>query len=223
MVDYKAARENMIESQIRPNGITDSRVINAMAAVPRELFVSPAQQCIAYMDEDITLDGLGSDTQRHLMEPMAFARLVQLAEIGPNDFVLDVGSATGYSIAVVAHLAQSAIAIEEDAALAERASEILNQLEISNAAVLNAAHSDGCADEAPFDAIIINGRVPFVPQTLLDQLKEGGRLVAVVGEGPLAQAQLFTRHGDTFAKLMSFDATISPLPGIEADRPSFTF
>ncbi|MGI9462653.1 MAG: protein-L-isoaspartate O-methyltransferase family protein, partial [Aestuariivirgaceae bacterium] len=223
MVDYKVARENMIESQIRPNGITDSRVIDAIAAVPRELFVSPDKKSIAYMDEDIMLDGLGSSAPRHLMEPMAFARLVQLAEIGPDDFVLDVGAGSGYSIAVVAHLAQSAVAIEEDAALAEHASATLDQLEISNAAVLNAPHGQGCPDEAPFDAIIINGRVPLVPQNLLDQLKEGGRLAAVVGDDPLAQAQLWTRHGDTFAKLVSFDATISPLPGIEAERPGFTF
>ncbi len=223
MVDFKAARSNMIESQIRPNGITDSRVIDAMASVPRELFVPAGKQCVAYMDEDIRLDVTGDTAPRHLMEPMAFARLVQLAEIGPDDFVLDVGCASGYSIAVVAHLAQSAVAIEQDAALAEQAAETLNALELSNVAVLNAPHSHGCPDEAPFDAIIINGRIPLVPQSLLGQLKDGGRLAAVVGTNPLAQAQLSTRRGDTFSSRISFDATISPLPGIEAERPGFTF
>lgn len=223
MVDFKAARINMIESQVRPNGITDGRVIDAMMAVPRELFVPAHHQCVAYMDEDVSLEGIASAAPRYLMEPMAFARLVQLAEIGADEFVLDIGCGSGYSIAVLAHLAQSVVAIEEDAALADLATENLDRLELSNAAVLNAAHSAGCPDEAPFDAIIINGRVPTVPQTLLDQLKEGGRLVAVVGDKPLAQALLCTRHGDIFSRRAEFDATISPLPGIEDERPAFTF
>lgn len=223
MADFKTARKNMIESQIRPNGITDGRIIEAMSAVPRELFVPSDKQSVAYMDEDVFLGDLGDGSPRSLMEPMAFARLVQLAAIGPGDFVLDIGCASGYSIAVLAYLAQSAIAVEQDADLAAVASENLNQLELSNAAVLNSPHADGCADQAPFDAIIISGRVPIVPQKLLEQLKEGGRLVAVVGEAPLAQAQLWTRHGDTFASRTDFDATVSALPGIELERPAFTF
>ena len=223
MIDYKAARYNMIESQVRPNGITDGRVIDAMAAVPRELFVPADKQCVAYMDEDISLDGMAGGATRYLMEPMAFARLVQLAEVGEDEFVLDVGCGSGYSAAVLAHLAQSVVAIEEDTGLFELATEILDQLELSNAAVLNSQHAAGCADEAPFDAIIINGRVPTVPQGLLDQLKDGGRLVAVVGDKPLAQAHLWTRHGEALAKRTEFDATISPLPGIDVDRPAFTF
>ncbi len=223
MADYKTARENMIESQIRPNGITDSRVIAAFAAIPREIFVAKANRSIAYMDEDVPLDGLGSDSSRTLMEPMAFARLVQLAAIDPDDFVLDVGCGSGYSVAVIAQLAQSAIAIEQDPVFAEIAAENLDKLEVSNAAVLNAPHAGGCKDEAPFDAIVISGRVPTVPQALLDQLKDGGRLVAVVGDDLLARAQLFTRHGDTFASRTEFDATIAALPGIEVERPAFTF
>ena len=223
MADFKTARMNMIESQIRPNGITDGRIIAAMSAVPRELFVPAEMQSVAYMDEDISLGSFGDETPRSLMEPMAFARLVQLAAIEPDDFVLDIGCASGYSIAVLAHLAQSAIAVEQDAGLAETASQNLSNLELSNAAVLNVPHADGCPDQAPFDAIVVSGRVPAVPQKLLDQLKDGGRLVAVVGDAPLAQAQLWTRHGDTFASRNDFDATVCALPGIEIDRPAFTF
>jgi len=223
MADFKTARMNMIESQIRPNGITDGRIIAAMSAVPREIFVPPEKQSVAYMDEDVLLEGPGDTAPRFLMEPMAFARLVQLAAIQPGDFVLDIGCASGYSIAVLAHLAQSAIAVEQDGALADTASDNLNKLELSNAAVLNVPHADGCADQAPFDAVVISGRVPIVPQKLLDQLKDGGRLVAVVGEAPLAQAHLWTRHGDTFASRVDFDATVCALPGIDIERPAFTF
>lgn len=223
MADFKTARMNMIESQIRPNGITDGRIIAAMSSVPRELFVPAEMQSVAYMDEDILLGGSADTAPRSLMEPMAFARLVQLAAIEPDDFVLDIGCATGYSIAVMAHLAQSAIAVEQDSSLAEAASDNLNKLELSNAAVLNASHAEGCADQAPYDAIVISGRVPTVPQKLLDQLKDGGRLVAVVGETPLAQAHLWTRHGDTFGSRADFDATVRALPGIEVERPAFTF
>ena len=223
MADFATARLNMIESQIRPNGITDGRVIKAMSAVPREIFVPAENQCVAYMDEDVSLGETAEGVKRYLMEPMAFARLVQLAGIGPEDFVLDIGCASGYSIAVLAHLAQSAIAIEEDPDLAAQAIDNLSELELSNVAILNSAHAEGCADQAPFDAIVISGQVPEVPQNLLDQLKDGGRLVAIIGDGPLARARLFTRHGDTFASREEFDATVPQLPGIEVERPAFTF
>ena len=223
MPDYKTARMNMIESQIRPNGITDGRIIDAMTAVPRELFVPAEKQSVAYMDEDVYLGDMGGSTGRSLMEPMAFARLVQLAAIEPGDFVLNIGCASGYSLAVLSHLAQSALAVEQDAGLAELAAETLEKLELSNTVVLNCAHADGCSDQAPFDAIVISGRIPAVPQNLLDQLKEGGRLVAVVGDAPLAQAQLWTRHGDKMASRNDFDATIPALPGMEVERQAFTF
>ena len=113
--------------------------------------------------------------------------------------------------------------MEQDAGLADVATENLEKLEVSNAVVLNCDHADGCSDQAPFDAIVISGRIPVVPPKLLDQLKQGGRLVAVVGEAPLAQAQLWTRHGDTMASRNDFDATIPALPGIEAEREAFTF
>ena len=222
MINFEIARENMIESQVRPNGITDSRVIAAMAAVPREPFVPEDRRAVAYMDEDITVAD-GPSGRRVIMEPMAFARLLQLAQISPTDFVLDVGCATGYSAAVLAFLGDSIIAIDEDEDLCTRATENIDAQDISNIAVLHAAHDEGCPSQGPYNVIVIEGRVPCVPQSLLDQLKDGGRLVAVVGDDVCARAILWTRHGDTFANREEFNATIAPLPGITADKPEFTF
>ena len=121
MIDYAIARENMIESQVRPNGITDARVIDAMSEIPREVFVPEDIKSLAYMDEDVPLS-VGSDgRKRHLMEPMAFARMLQAAAIQPDECVLDVGCATGYSSAVLSRLAQLVVSVEEDADLAEAA------------------------------------------------------------------------------------------------------
>lgn len=221
MINFEIARENMIESQVRPNGITDSRVIAAMAQVPREHFVPDAQKSVAYMDEDIHINVGGAD--RVMMEPMAFARLLQLAKIRHGDFVLDVGCVTGYSAAVISRLCGAVVAIDSDADACASASVNLERLEISNVAVLCAPHAEGRKSDAPFDVIVLQGRVPAVPQGLLDQLKEGGRLVAVVGDETVARAQLWTRRGSMFSNREDFNATIAPLPGIEVERPAFTF
>jgi hypothetical protein len=140
MTDFAVQRQNMVESQVRPNGITDARVIDAMAAVPRELFVPEERRALAYMDEDVLVAVTPDGGRRWLMEPMTFARLLQLAEIGPGEVVLDVGCATGYSTAVIAALAESVIAVEEDQVLAEEATARLGELGITNAAVVNAPH-----------------------------------------------------------------------------------
>ena len=223
MINFDIARENMIESQVRPNGITDNRVIAAMAEIAREAFVPEGQRGLAYMDEDIVVSTNAGSEDRALMEPMAFARLVQLAAVKQGDFVLDIGCASGYSAAVLAHLAQSVVAIDESETLCETASANHDSMEISNIAVLQGAHAVGCPAEAPFDVVILEGRVPAVPQSLLDQLKDGGRLVAVVGNDTVAQAQLWIRQGDAFSSRNEFSATIAPLPGIEVERPAFTF
>jgi protein-L-isoaspartate(D-aspartate) O-methyltransferase len=176
MIDSKQQRLNMVESQVRPSDITDRRIIRAMLEVPREAFVPPALHELAYMDEAVPVvrrvDGRAT---RALLAPRTFAKLVQLAEIGPEAVVLDVGCATGYSTAVLAKLAKAVVALEVVAALAARAAETLRQLHVSNALVLRGALEAGAASHAPFDAILLNGADEHVPQDLLDQLKDGGR------------------------------------------------
>ena len=164
MPDGTAARLAMIQSQVLPNKVTDERVTEAMNAVPRENFVPKPLRGVAYVDEDLSVgDG------RYLMEPMVFARLLQSAIIKPSDVVLDVGCATGYSTAVLAQLAATVVALEENEELAERATEQLTALEVANAAVITAPLKAGYADQQPYDVIILNGSVADVPAALTSQ------------------------------------------------------
>ena len=222
MIDFATQRLNMVESQVRPNGVTDARVIAAMAEVPREDFVPEAQRTLSYMDEDIAIGHIDG-ARRYLMEPMAFARLLQHAAIQPDEVVLDVGAGTGYSAAVLSHLAQSVIAIEADAGLAAEATENLGQLGIGNAVVMHGDHAAGLAAEAPFSVIVIEGRVPLVPEALLEQLGDGGRLVAVVGDRPVSRGMVYTRHGTSISARQVFDASVPPLAGFEKPASGFVF
>jgi protein-L-isoaspartate(D-aspartate) O-methyltransferase len=221
-MDFALARANMIESQVRPNGVTDERIILAMAAVPREYFVPPSRRSLAYMDEAIELTHDRGVQPRYLMEPMTFARLLQLLALGPGDSVLDVGCATGYSTAILANMAGRVVALESDAELAREADSNLAHLGLANARVVTGTLSKGWLAEAPFDAILVNGRIPAAPLELLAQLKDPGRLAAVVGENDVSQGALFTRNG-AFSVRSAFDAAVSRLPDFEPVRPPFEF
>ena len=214
MTDFAAARHNMVESQVRVNSVTDERVIDALAAVPRERFVPTARQGIAYMDEDVKIaDGT---PPRFLMEPRVFAKLVQLAEIGADDLVLDVGCGSGYSTAVLSRVAGT---VE---ALAAQAGATLSDLSVDNAVVVTGALPEGYAKQAPYDVIFINGMVSSVPESLQKQLREDGRLVCVLGDGVSGRARLYVRSGDSFSGRDAFDANVRFLPGFEPVE-SFVF
>jgi len=214
MIDPKQQRINMVESQVRPSDITDRRIIRAMLEVPREAFVPPALYELAYMDEAVPVTRrVDGRPVRALLAPRTFAKLVQLAEIEPDATVLDVGCATGYSTAVLARLAKSVVALEVDDALAARTAETLRQLRVANVMVLRGALEAGAPAQAPFDAILLEGAVPQVPKDLLEQLKDGGRLVAVIADGAFGRAQVWRRTGKACDARSAFDAGAEPLPG----------
>lgn len=222
MDNFSTARLNLVESQVRPNDVTDARIIRAMGQLPREKFVPRAWRQTAYMDESIPLTDDGAQGNRHLVQAMVFAKLVQLARVGNHDLVLDIGCGYGYSSAVLAQLADSVIALEDNSKLVTAANETLSDLEIGNVAVVEGDLTKGVAKEGPYDVIVLNGSVEDIPAALLEQLAEGGRLVAVVRKGGRSVACLFEKSGPRVDSREAFDARIPPLPGFEK-APAFEF
>jgi len=216
--DYTAARINMVEGQIRPNKVTDLRLVEALLQVPREIFVPKPQRGIAYIDEDIHIGG-----GRYMMEPMVLARLIQEARIGSNDVVLDVGCGTGYSSAVIGRIAGTVVAVESDPDLARSATTALQSIGIDNVIVMQGPLTAGWDAQKPYDAIILQGSVADVPQALFDQLNEGGRLLAVMaGTGNMGTARIFRKVGGAISGRTLFDAAVRLLPGFEP-KPRFEF
>lgn len=213
MENFALARDHMIDGQLKPNRVTDPRVLDALRAVPREVFVPKALKGVAYVDEDLEVA-----PGRFLMEPMVFSRLLQETSVIGSDVVLDIGCATGYSAAVLSHLAAAVVAVEEDPDLAEKAMANLTELECANAAVTKGPLASGAADQGPFDVIFINGAVEQVPVALLGQLAEGGRAACVYVVDGVGKASLFIKEGGVVGRRELFDASVPALPGFAKER-----
>ena len=215
-MDFAAARRKMVASQIRTSEVTDPVVVEAMGAVPRELFLPAANQPFAYIDEDISL-GKG----RYLIESAVLARLLQLADLQPTDKALIVAAGTGYSAAVMSLMVSSVTALESDPTLADLAKKALGQV-APQVAVVSGALKTGWPQQSPFDVILVDGAVSELPSGLKPQLADGGRLVCIVREGPVGRATLVTRSGDSYGARQEFDAMTPVLPEFEK-QPKFVF
>ncbi|MFB9267376.1 protein-L-isoaspartate O-methyltransferase [Bradyrhizobium erythrophlei] len=221
MSGFTAARQKMVDGQVRPSDVTDARILDAMLAVPREAFVPAAKQALAYLDLDLDVAEAGAAT-RCLIKPAVLAKMLQAAEIKDTDRVLVVGCATGYAAAVVARFAGQVVATESDSALAAKARAVLAELGVQNASVKTAVPADGDAADAPFDVIILDGATEITPAGVYRQLKEGGRLVGVFALAQPPRVNLVTHsHGD-FGHRELFDASAPVLPGLER-VPAFVF
>ena len=215
MTDFAAARRNMVDGQIRTADVTDLRLLWAFQDTPRERFVPPQSTALAYLDLDVPVGG-----GRRLLRPMVLAKLIQAAELEPTDRVLDVGCATGYTAAVLSRIASRVIALEQDAGLAKAASDSLASQ--SNVDVVSGALAAGWPQGAPYDVVVIEGATEVVPQALCHQIKNGGRLVCVLGSGPGSKAMLYTRSDGEAAGRPIFDASAALLPGF-AKVAAFAF
>jgi len=212
MTDAARQRTNMVENQILTSDVTDRRILQAMGALPRERFVPAAWTALAYMDEAVPLSVSG----RMLMAPRVFAKLLQLAEIREGDRVLDVGSGSGYSTAALARIAKSVVGLECDARLAEEARLNIAALGLANANIVEGPLPAGAANDGPYDVIVLEGSIATSPEALLDELKDGGRLVAVARrEGGLGKATIWRRLGRSYDEWTAFDAAAPKLPGFE--------
>ena len=217
LIDFQAARVKMVDGQLRTTDVTRHEVLTAFLEIPRETFVPASKQELAYLDDDIEVA-----PGRYLMEPSPLAKLIQLADIASGDKVLIVGAGNGYGAAVVSKIAAKVVAVEENGELAATAATLLSAVGVSNVELVVGALTVGALALAPFDAIFIEGSVSSVPQALFGQLAEGGRLVAVIGEGHTGVAKLHTKSGNTVSSVRGFNVAVKPLPGFAA-KAEFAF
>lgn len=201
-MDFEAARRTMVDTQIRPNDVTDPAIVGAFLRVPREAFVPGSKRGIAYSEYEIRT-GEG----RALWTPRDTAKLIRSLEPGPQDACLVIGAGTGYEAALLAHLSETVIALEEDEQMVERLGKRLADLGLDRAVAVQGKLTEGLPGEGPFDCILICGMVDQVPETLTAQLAEGGRLAAVVAlDAALGRGRVYTKTGDIAAYRETFDA-----------------
>jgi protein-L-isoaspartate(D-aspartate) O-methyltransferase len=216
MPDFVAQRLNMVESQVRTSDVPDGRIQAAMLEVARERFVPALNRSLAYAETAIEVV-----PGRFLMEPRTLAKLLLLADLKAGDSALVIGAGTGYSATILGKIVSNVTALESDVDLVRAASELLRSQEGGNIKVVQGALSDGFKPSAPYDVILIDSGVEEVPSTVLDQLRDGGRLVAVVmRDSNCGQARIYVRNGKNIGERRDFDAAAPLLPGF---RKSKTF
>jgi len=215
--DFAELRARMVDGQLRTTDVTNPAILEAMGALQRELFVDERRRPLAYLDEDLLIA-----PGRYLMEPSPLAKLLQLAEIASTDRVLDVGTGTGYSAAVLSRLAASVVALESDDSLAGRARDALSRTGAANVEVVTGGLASGHPAGAPYDVIVLEGAIEMLPDALTAQLRDAGRLVAVEGRGNAGIAKVYLNSGGLITGRRAFNAALKPLPGFER-TPAFEF
>lgn len=214
MIDFETARIRMVDSQLRTTDVTSHSLLSAFMTVPREAFVPEKLAALAYIDSDLEIaPAAEGQAPRYVMEPSPLGKLLQAAEVGADDRVLDVGAGTGYAAAILSRVAKSVVALESDENLVSRATVVLAEQGYDNVSIVKGSLEKGYASEAPYDVIFLNGAVEVVPDALFDQLRDGGRLVAVVGYGNASAAQVYVREGASVSKRFAFNTSVKPLPG----------
>lgn len=213
MPDYTARRTMMVDTQVRPSDVTKFPIIDAMLKIPREAFVPPGKAEAAYMGENIDLGG-----GRVLLEPRTLAKMLDALNLSAQDYVLTLAAGTGYGAAVLGAMVDAVVAVEEDDALAAAAAETLSTLGADNVAVISAPLVEGAAGQGPFDAILVEGAVEHIPDAILAQVKDGGRIAAIFSEGALGVVRIGYKLSGTVSWRFAFNAGAPILPGFS--RPA---
>jgi len=216
MADFATRRTIMVDTQVRPSDVTKFPIIEAMLTVPREAFVPDQLREAAYAGENLDLAG-----GRFVLEPRTLGKMLDGLNIQPNELVLDLGCGLGYSSAVIARLAEAVIAVELPDR-AEDAQRLLVENGADNVAVVGGDPADGAAKHGPYDVIVLQGGAEEIPPSLLEQLKEGGRIGAVFMNGGLGICKIGYKTGDTVNWRFSFNATAPVVKGFEKQN-EFTF
>ena len=213
MSAFTARRTMMVDTQVRPSDVTRYPIIAAMLSVPREAYVPGDRREAAYVGENVDLA-----PGRVVLEPRTLAKILDGLDVQPGELVLDIGCGLGYSTALLARMAEAVVAVEEDETLAAEAQRTLLAQGVDNAAVVTGPLAAGSARHAPYDVITIQGGVEAIPQQVLDQLKEGGRIAAVFMEGRLGVARIGYKIDGALSWRYAFNAAAPVLPGFAATR-----
>ena len=210
MSDFAARRRRMVDTQVRPSDVTKFPIIDAMLTIPRERFVPDALRETAYMGEHLPLgDG------RYVLDPRVLAKMLEFADIDPADLVLDIGCGLGYSAAVAARLAEAVVAVEDSADRVAEAERLLADADADNVAVVEGPLAEGAAKHGPYDVIMVQGGVETVPEALTQQLKDGGRIVAIFEAGKLGTVKVGHYIDGEMSWRDAFNADAPLLPGFE--------
>ncbi|WP_212524496.1 protein-L-isoaspartate O-methyltransferase [Actibacterium sp. MT2.3-13A] len=213
MPDYAARRRTMVDTQVRPSDVTKFPIIEAMLSVPRESYVPAARREAAYVGNNLELGG-----GRVMLEPRTLAKMLDALDIQPDELVLDLGCGLGYSTAVIARLAEAVVGVEENAEMAAEAQATLSQQGVDNAAVIEGPLAEGAARHGPYDVIVLQGAAEHMPQAVLDQVKEGGRIAALFMEGALGACRIGYKLDGVVSWRVAFNAGAPVLPGFERQR-----
>jgi len=200
----------MVDTQVRPSDVTKFPIIDAMLSVPREAYVPASLREAAYIGENLVLPG-----GRVLLEPRTLAKMLEAVDIGPKDVVLDLGCGLGYSTAIAARLAEFVVGVEADEKMADEAQSNLSEQGIDNAAVMAGPLAEGAEKSAPYDVILMQGAVEMIPDAICDQLRDGGRIVAIFAQGALGVVRIGYKTAGSISWQFSFNAGAPVLAGFE--------